>query len=416
MTAGDDIAGDRLAVLLDGVVVGELIRSYEGSSFELRPEYWELANRPVLGQVFEDAPLANYWVRQGVPPWFANLLPEGPLRELVAKRAGVNPAREYFLLSVLGADLPGAVVIAPSEDSELPINEKEIIEAAEDAEGAELKFSLAGIQLKFSALRDDRGLTIPVHGVGGDWIVKLPDQRYPSVPENEHTMLTWAAASGIDVPQLDLVQVSAIHGLPREIHNLGGVALAVRRFDRAENDERVHIEDFAQVLNLPPREKCGSANYETLARVINAACPPGDLDEYIRRVVFIVLCGNGDAHLKNWSIAYPNGRNPVLAPAYDLVCTVAYISDDQLGLNLAGNKSFDRVNQEAFKRFAQRARIDVARVLDVVREQVSRTTQAWEAVRLEASVPEFVRKTIDKRLGELTLVQSVERGGRPIVP
>ena len=229
--------------------MGELVRSHEGSTFVIRPEYWELANRPVLGQVFEDAPLANYWVRQGVPPWFANLLPEGPLRELVAKRAGVNPAREYFLLGVLGADLPGAVVIAPAHEGEVPITESEVIEAAEQEMGVELKFSLAGIQLKFSALRGDRGLTVPVHGVGGDWIVKLPDQRYPSVPENEHTMLSWAAAAGIDVPLLELVEVSAIQGLPQEIQNLGGVALAVRRFDRAENNARVHIEDFAQVLN-----------------------------------------------------------------------------------------------------------------------------------------------------------------------
>ena len=50
-----------------------------------------------------------------------------------------------------------------------------------------------------------RGLTIPVRGMGGHWIVKLPDQRYDRVPENEFSMMTFAKAVGIDVPRVGLV-------------------------------------------------------------------------------------------------------------------------------------------------------------------------------------------------------------------
>ena len=70
-----------------------------------------------------------------------------------------------------------------------------------------LRFSLAGVQLKFSAMGDARGgLTIPARGVGGDWIVKLPSLQFPGVPENEFSMMTLARAVGISVPVVKLCQ------------------------------------------------------------------------------------------------------------------------------------------------------------------------------------------------------------------
>ena len=55
-------------------------------------------------------------------------------------------------------------------------------------EGA-MRFSLAGVQLKFSAIGSARhGLTIPADGAGGSWIVKLPSAQFPGVPENEYSI------------------------------------------------------------------------------------------------------------------------------------------------------------------------------------------------------------------------------------
>ena len=56
-------------------------------------------------------------------------------------------------------------------------------------EAPPLRFSLAGVQLKFSALMEtSKGLTLPVGGAGGDWIVKLPSPRFDAVPENEYAI------------------------------------------------------------------------------------------------------------------------------------------------------------------------------------------------------------------------------------
>ena len=142
------------------------------------------------------------------------------------------------------------------------------------------------------------------------------------------------------MPEIALTPVAEIAGLPAEIVDRGGLALAVRRFDRTADGGRIHIEDFAQVLDEPPAHKYGYANYETLARVVSATGRDEDLDMFFRRLAFDVLVGNGDAHLKNWSLIYPDGRRSRLAPAYDILSTVAYIPRDGLGLNLAGNKAF----------------------------------------------------------------------------
>ena len=91
------------------------------------------------------------------------------MRNYQAERAGVNPEREFYLLWALGNDLPGAITITPADGEMWPI---EIDDGEQPHENA-LRFSLAGVQLKFSAVSDAAGgLTIPASGAGGSWIVK----------------------------------------------------------------------------------------------------------------------------------------------------------------------------------------------------------------------------------------------------
>src|SRR5690606_36431532 len=128
----------------------------------------------------------------------------------------------------------------PGADEELPGN----------AKPNALRFSLAGVQLKFSAFQNagkGGGLTIPAEGVGGSWIVKLPSQQFTGVPENEFSMMTIAGMIGMEVPVINLIDLDAIAGIPEGVGELQGQALAVRRFDRT-GDGPVHTEDFAQVF------------------------------------------------------------------------------------------------------------------------------------------------------------------------
>ena len=80
-----------------------------------------------------------------------------------------------------------------------------------------------------------------------------------------------------------------------------------------------------------------------------------DLKEMTRRLTLNVLLGNGDAHIKNWSLIYCTPNKPRLAPAYDLVSTVAWTQHDQtIALNMAGTKRFDAIGLDTFNAFFQR--------------------------------------------------------------
>jgi serine/threonine-protein kinase HipA len=96
--------------------VGQLnLTRNDGCEFRLLESYRNAYPRPILGQQFVDDPDHVHSSRQRTPPWFSNLLPEGPLRELIARQAGVSVYREFFLLQHLGEDLPGAVRIVAAE-------------------------------------------------------------------------------------------------------------------------------------------------------------------------------------------------------------------------------------------------------------------------------------------------------------
>ena len=203
--------------------------------FSFREDYISKARRPVLSQAFinmEGKLLTEFRpTRMKLHPFFSNLLPEGHLRTYLAERGGVNPKREYMLLQLLGDDLPGAVIVKPDD------NIRDAVEkngAAETIKGEQpYRFSLAGVQLKFSAILESKGgLTIPAKGVGGDWIVKLPSQSFMHVPENEWSMLHLAGEAGIPVPETNLVPLDKIKNLPDSGIFSGKNALAVKRFDR----------------------------------------------------------------------------------------------------------------------------------------------------------------------------------------
>lgn len=369
----------RLGVALHGQPVGTLtLDERGGSAFGLLPSYRQMHPRPVLGQQFEDDDGRQpRCARSRLPSWFSNLLPEGALRQLMERHQG---HQEFELLARVGEDLPGAARVweLTLDGSEAPAADVRAEPAPPDvAEGGVWHFSLAGEQLKFSATSSDRGLTIPVAGQGGDWILKLPHPRYPKVPENEFATMQWARASGLEVPDIRLVNLADVTGLPaRAWPPSETVAFAIRRFDRLPHGGRVHMEDFAQVWGVYPEQKYQGCNYETLARLVWVIAGQEGLRAFIRRMVFMLACGNGDAHLKNWSLLYPQGAPACLSPAYDLVSTIQY-HDDMLALNFGKSKRWADVRMATFRRLAQRLGVDEAQLVQWVQEAVSATLDAW---------------------------------------
>lgn len=370
--------------------------------FVREPEWWQDPTHPVLGQCFEDDDEDPPPSTIALPSWFSNLVPEGPLRQMIANQVDVKPAREYWLLCRIGEDLPGNVRVFP-ERHERPVAPDEDGTVPEEIPEDALRFSLAGVQLKFSANRDDRGITIPVSGRGGSWILKLPDQRFEAVPENEFSMLRWASEAGLIVPTHEIVEAENVHGLPIAAGTLSRPSLLIQRFDRAPGGVSIHQEDLAQVLGVRPGDKYKHANYDTIVKTVRGVCPPEDVDELLRRLAFMVLCGNGDAHLKNFSLTYPDGRSARLSPAYDLVFTRAFITNDALGLKLSGERRFTHVSRDTFRELARRVGLDAAHVDDVVGAFVERAMAAWQRLRGELPLPTTVRDAVDAHLAQTPL-------------
>lgn len=396
-----------LDVLLHGEAVGTLVNSGEHTYFSLNDAHAEDRDRPVVSAGFTDefGGLITEFpdTRTRVMPFFSNMLPEGHLREYLAGRAKVSPVREFFLLRALGDDLPGAVTIRSATGEIRPSGDGDDVETRRHGENA-LRFSLAGVQLKFSAIMESAGgLTIPAEGVGGSWIVKLPSHRFPNLPENEFSMMTLARTIGMNVPEVKLVDTGEIENLPRGIGDPQGKALAVKRFDRSP-DGAVHMEDFAQIFGVYPEKKYKTGNYRSIAKVIGTHCGETDAAEFIRRLTFNTLIGNADMHLKNWSLVYPDRRNAVLAPAYDLLSTIPYVPDREAGLKFSRTKRFDRFSVSELSHLASKAFLPRKLVLDAAGETVDLFHQKWRSEKTNLPLAANVVRAVEDHLRTIPIV------------
>ncbi|NDW01088.1 type II toxin-antitoxin system HipA family toxin [Yangia sp. PrR002] len=402
-----------LTVKLYGEPIGTLTHlGDERSIFAFTDGYINDPDRATLGLHFKDqyGELITDFspVKMKLMPFFSNLLPEGHLRHYLAERASINEKREFFLIQALGRDLPGAVTVEASDDDPWPLIDDLDAAAEGDGDNAHenaLRFSLAGVQLKFSAVIDAAGgLTIPASGIGGGWIIKLPSQEYRGVPENEFSMMSLARMVGINVPAIDLVDIGGIKNLPDGIDRLGDKAFIIERFDRREDGTSVHIEDFAQVYGVYAENKYKKASNRNIAAVIAAESDHADIAEFIRRLTFNTLIGNGDMHLKNWSLIYPDQRNAKLSPAYDFVSTIPYLPGDQSALNFSRTRRFDGFTEDELLHLSSKAALPRKLVIETARETVELFMDRWATEKAHLPMGSDVVEAIDKHLTTLPIL------------
>ncbi len=367
--------------------------------FHFDDEYLDDPAPPVLSQSFIAE--AGHTIRvvprshRVAPPFFANLLPEPDtaLRGIVARRYGINRTRDFPFLHVLGLDLPGAVVLRDATGADDAHDAAAPRDHSVPAERP-LRFSLAGVQLKFSASVVTNRLSLPLDGIGGSWIAKLPANAWPRLPENEYAIMSLAKTVGLTVPRIELFDLDAMEGLPRDIATLRADeprrVYAIERFDRVAGGKRVHVEDLNQVADQAPAEKYDNKATHWIARVIGTLCPSDDVDEFVRRLVFGVCTGNNDMHLKNWALTYPDGRNARIAPMYDFVCTRLYYPNGQLALTVGEEREFERIDRPALRTLAKRAEISVKRTLIVAAEMVAALRESWPSFKDTIADPALV--------------------------
>ena len=346
------------------------------------------------------------------PSYFQNLLPEGHNRDRLALERRCGPDNEFELLAAAGHDLMGAIEVEP-----VPLREGvpdtvrhwhtalglDVLEPGFVESPVEDAAALPGVVTKFSAVQDGRRYVVKRHGAAGAFILKLPSTRHPDLVANEAAGYQLCAALGLDCAQAQVIS-RADADLPEQLPF--DEILAVRRFDRMPNGQRVHMEEFAQVLQYEPKRKYGRglmADYPAMLRVLDrlSSRPAQDVQEFVKRVVTFILMGNVDAHLKNWALIYPDGITPKLAPLYDPVCVTALfesVPPADYAINRAIDatlRAFDFHQLEALLKAAglQRA----SRLVSIAKQTVKLAQADWPAV-LE-NVPPSVKRAVTERLG-----------------
>lgn len=191
------------------------------------------------------------------------------------------------------------------------------------------KLSIQGVQPKLSAVLNIKQSKLEIVDIKGEYIVKPQHHIYPQLPENEDLTMKLAAKCGIITP---------IHGMVYSKD--GSLSYFIKRFDRYGKNNKLPLEDFAQLAE-EKRETKYDYSIEKLIKILDDNCtfPQIEKSKFFKRFLFNFLVGNEDMHLKNYSLIT---RNEIieLSPAYDFLNTSIVLGKDieESALSLAGKK------------------------------------------------------------------------------
>ncbi len=298
--------------------------------------------------------------------YFDNLLPEETLRETVTKEAGIKGDDAFALLEYLGAESAGSLVLLPPSEKASTRNGLQALSDAELSQrirnlpraslgsGAPKRMSVAGAQHKLLVVYRDNALFEPVGEEPSTHILK-PNHTsgdYPSSVINEYLILRLADKLGLQAPPVYRKYV------PEPVY-------LIARFDRHVDDagrtQRRHIIDACQLLNKPRGFKNKSANLQTLSECVEKCRNRASARLRLYRwLMFNVLIGNDDNHLKN--ISFMVGAEGIdLSPHYDMLSTSVYRTvafaehratwpEVEMMIPLPGASRFSQVTRESLLR------------------------------------------------------------------
>ena len=314
---------------------------------------------PLMEDAYSPAKTKNF---------FEGLLPEGFSRRALASWIKADENDYLSILSCLGRECIGAKRIVENVDDEKA--EYELLSMARvcelAAEGAtksteillDTHLSLAGASGKVGLYYDESGDSwyLPRGLAPSTHIVKQSHVRLSHLVLNEQLCMLTAGLSGIEVPESFIINTGA--GTDQEI------LYATKRYDRTFRNprsvsglpvpERLHQEDFAQALGIPSEAKYEREKQNSLKRIFEmirayTTDPIAEQIKMWKMLVFHFLIGNGDGHIKNFSLLYNDDLKKItLAPAYDIVCTGIYHLSDAMSLYIGDEVHMQKMSRSTF--------------------------------------------------------------------
>ena len=400
----------QLVVWIANRRVGALIRKPNGNlQFRYDPTY----DGPPISQSLplQDAAHGH----RATHVVFGGQLPEGEVREILARNLGISAANDYGLLDEVGGDVAGALsllpdgVDPPTLPTSHPLDEQQLARlldelpqrplAANASEG--IRLSLAGAQPKVPVIVDEAGggMALPTNSAAPTTHILNPEPaRFGGLVDNEAFCVTLARACELAVAPVQ--KARTISGLPY---------LVVERYDRdltTHPIRRLHQEDFCQALGLPSDKKYQQEGGPTVAQSAEllrkcTPIPAQELPRLLRAVAFNWIVGNCDAHGKNFSLLYDQGA-PTLAPLYDIVSTVVYPElTTRLAMSIDGARELDAVDNGTWAKLATDAGYRPDFVARTVSDLLRRAAREAPALARAPEHDNAVARAIDARIQRL---------------
>ncbi len=397
-----------LDVYLAGAHVGKLYRPGSGRlAFEYDPAVAEES----AGRLLLSASLpvqAARFQNSATRPFFEGLLPEGPVREQVARERGVSVQNAFGLLAEIGAECAGAVMIVP-EGQELAATDTSAVRWLSDEElaealanlpthplggGTDVRVSLGGVQQKLIVTRALNGrFGQPLGGAPSTHIIKPSIAAWTDIAANEAFCLRVARCCGLATETSETA----------EIGNTS--CLVVERFDRTLTDDmrivRIHQEDFCQALGVLPASKYEAEGGPSIAGIVTAlrdvsAAPAADINALLRAVAINFLVGNSDAHGKNFALLYDPVAGARLSPLYDIVCTAVYDVTPRMAMLIGGEEEPSALTEESWRQLADDCAVNAPLLVRDLRALASRARECTTAVAAAATAEGWHRPVIDE--------------------
>lgn len=406
-------------VFVNRTPVGRLTRE-EINRFAYEPDVSPGAAVSLLMPVSETSYLAER--PRVLHPVFDMSLPEGPLREALARMfAKTLPVfDDLALLEIVGRSAIGRLRYGASAeelDQVPPQNLRDLLHQRGTADLFQdllqhyARYSgVAGVQPKL-LIRDngelltdklspvERGERLTAHGT--THLVKTFEAaRYPGLATNEWLCLQAARAAELPTP-------------PAELSDDGRL-LIVERFDLKPDGTYLAFEDGCALGGRIAAEKY-EGSYEQLAATFAQFIQGrqgvrAELRLFFRSLVLSVVLRNGDAHRKNFGLLYDSTEGGIwLAPTFDVVTTTVYLPKDTLALTLDGTKRWP--NRKRLERFGvqrcllapREAQEEIERVLGAVSATLPRLAPAAGLQGAEQELRKNLQKVWQEGIASLRM-------------
>lgn len=248
------------------------------------------------------------------------------------------------------------------------------------------KMSIQGVQPKLSAILSIKNRKFEIVDTGGRYILKPQHPHFPQLPENEDLTMRLAEMVGLEIP---------LHGMIWSKD--GSLTYFIKRFDRKGQNDKIPVEDFAQLAGLN-RDTKYDYSMEKIVKIIDKYCtfPIIEKVKLFKLVLFNFIIGNDDMHLKNFSIINREGKIQ-LSPSYDLINTTIEFKKpyEEIALPLKGKKR--KLTKKILVDYFAREKCELTeKVISNVLDSIYNAIPGWkEIIKISFLSKEMKEKYLD---------------------